>query len=328
MTVKQWTLSAPVPGRRRAGSSSGSTTSHPTSIVRSWPEKAIAAASARESIGRPRLRASRLPVPPGRSPSGTPVPTSSCATARTVPSPPSAHTRPAPSRTALAGLAEAGIVLGRLDQPSAPRRPPRRPRPRRTSRTSSRSTFVGLTTTTTSATPRLHARTVARRRRLTSAGGWVRPHREGEHHEQHQRPGRRRERLGEDGRDRAGDHPVVEWGARLGYAASGVLHLLLAWLTAQIALGRRRQAGEPVGGAGDPRRRSRSGRSCSGCSRSGSPCSPLWQLTELVTQTRRSTRPRPAASRAVRRARLDVLHLRARAVARRATSRPRTSPAA
>lgn len=35
----------------------------------------------------------------------------------------------------------------------------------------------------------------------------------------------------------AGDHPVVEWGARLGYAASGVLHLVLAWLIAQIAVG-------------------------------------------------------------------------------------------
>ena len=35
----------------------------------------------------------------------------------------------------------------------------------------------------------------------------------------------------------AGDHPVIEWGARLGYAASGVLHLLLAWLTVQIAVG-------------------------------------------------------------------------------------------
>ena len=36
---------------------------------------------------------------------------------------------------------------------------------------------------------------------------------------------------------RAGDNPVVEWGARLGYGASGVLHLLLAYLTVQIALG-------------------------------------------------------------------------------------------
>lgn len=36
---------------------------------------------------------------------------------------------------------------------------------------------------------------------------------------------------------KAGDHPVIEWGARLGYAANGVLHVLLAWLTAQVALG-------------------------------------------------------------------------------------------
>ena len=36
---------------------------------------------------------------------------------------------------------------------------------------------------------------------------------------------------------RAGDHPVIEWGARLGYAASGILHLLLAYLTVQVALG-------------------------------------------------------------------------------------------
>ena len=35
----------------------------------------------------------------------------------------------------------------------------------------------------------------------------------------------------------AGDHPIVEWGARLGYAASGVLHLVLAWLIVQIAIG-------------------------------------------------------------------------------------------
>lgn len=36
---------------------------------------------------------------------------------------------------------------------------------------------------------------------------------------------------------KAGDNPVIKWGARLGYGANGVLHLLLAYLTAQIALG-------------------------------------------------------------------------------------------
>jgi hypothetical protein len=33
----------------------------------------------------------------------------------------------------------------------------------------------------------------------------------------------------------AGDHPVVETGARLGYAASGLLHLLIAWVALQLA---------------------------------------------------------------------------------------------
>lgn len=33
----------------------------------------------------------------------------------------------------------------------------------------------------------------------------------------------------------AGDHPVVETGARLGFAASGLLHLLIAWLALQVA---------------------------------------------------------------------------------------------
>ena len=32
---------------------------------------------------------------------------------------------------------------------------------------------------------------------------------------------------------KAGDSPVVEWGARLGYGANGVIHLLLAYLTAK-----------------------------------------------------------------------------------------------
>jgi hypothetical protein len=35
----------------------------------------------------------------------------------------------------------------------------------------------------------------------------------------------------------AGNHPVVEKGARLGYAASGLLHLLIAWVTLQLAWG-------------------------------------------------------------------------------------------
>ena len=36
---------------------------------------------------------------------------------------------------------------------------------------------------------------------------------------------------------RAGDQPLLEAGARLGYAVSGLLHLLLAWLGVQLAVG-------------------------------------------------------------------------------------------
>ena len=36
---------------------------------------------------------------------------------------------------------------------------------------------------------------------------------------------------------RAGNSRAIESGARLGYAASGVLHLLLGWLALQLALG-------------------------------------------------------------------------------------------
>lgn len=36
---------------------------------------------------------------------------------------------------------------------------------------------------------------------------------------------------------RAGDHPALENAARLGYAVSGLLHLLIAWLGLQLALG-------------------------------------------------------------------------------------------
>jgi hypothetical protein len=36
---------------------------------------------------------------------------------------------------------------------------------------------------------------------------------------------------------RAGDSPVVEWGARLGYAVLGVIHLIIAWIALKLAWG-------------------------------------------------------------------------------------------
>ena len=81
----------------------------------------------------------------------------------------------------------------------------------------------------------------------------------------------------------AGDHPVVEWGARLGYAASGVLHLLLAYLTVQIALGeggkQASQSGALATLAEEP-----VGQVLLWVITAGFAMLALWQLTELVTQ--------------------------------------------
>ena len=33
----------------------------------------------------------------------------------------------------------------------------------------------------------------------------------------------------------AGNSPVVEWGARLGYATVGLIHLLIAWIALKVA---------------------------------------------------------------------------------------------
>ncbi|MGB0101408.1 MAG: DUF1206 domain-containing protein [Nocardioides sp.] len=81
------------------------------------------------------------------------------------------------------------------------------------------------------------------------------------------------------------DHPVVEWGARLGYGASGVLHLLLAYLTVQIALG----------SSGDDKQASQSGALGTLAKEPagqvllwviaiGFTLLAVWQLTELVTR--------------------------------------------
>lgn len=84
---------------------------------------------------------------------------------------------------------------------------------------------------------------------------------------------------------RAGDNPVIEWGARLGYAASGVLHLLFAYLTVQIVLG----------GGGDDKQASQSGALATLAEEPvgqvllwvlavGLTLLAIWQLTEIFTQ--------------------------------------------
>ncbi len=49
---------------------------------------------------------------------------------------------------------------------------------------------------------------------------------------------------------RIADHPLVEAGARAGYAVNGVLHLLLAWLALQVAFGNRGADADPAGAFG------------------------------------------------------------------------------
>jgi hypothetical protein len=82
---------------------------------------------------------------------------------------------------------------------------------------------------------------------------------------------------------KAGDNPVVEWGARLGYGANGVLHLLLAYLTAQIALGgggkQASQSGALATLAKEP-----VGQALLWVLAAGFVLLALWQLTELVRQ--------------------------------------------
>jgi len=46
---------------------------------------------------------------------------------------------------------------------------------------------------------------------------------------------------------RANDHPAIEAGARAGYAASGVLHLVIAWLAVQLVLGDNAQKTDQTG---------------------------------------------------------------------------------
>jgi len=82
---------------------------------------------------------------------------------------------------------------------------------------------------------------------------------------------------------KAGDHPVVQWGARLGYGANGVIHLLLAYLTAQIALGGGDKQASPSGAlstlAEEP-----AGQVLLWVIAVGFTLLALWQLTELFTQ--------------------------------------------
>lgn len=96
---------------------------------------------------------------------------------------------------------------------------------------------------------------------------------------------------------RAGDHPLLEKGARLGYAASGVLHLLLAWLTLRLAWG---GGGEQTDQQGALRQLAEggAGRALLVVLLAGFVLLALWQVTEAVAWGEAADRAK-AAGKAV-----------------------------
>ncbi|MFG1623873.1 DUF1206 domain-containing protein [Kribbella sp. NPDC049227] len=93
---------------------------------------------------------------------------------------------------------------------------------------------------------------------------------------------------------KAGDHPVVEWGARLGYGASGVLHLLLAYLTARIALGSGGGQEASQSGALATLAQEPVGQVLLWVIAVGFTLLALWQLTELITRHEASDKAKAA----------------------------------
>ncbi len=83
---------------------------------------------------------------------------------------------------------------------------------------------------------------------------------------------------------KAGDNPVIEWGARLGYGANGVIHLLLAFLTADIALGGSGKQAS-ASGALSTLAQQPLGQFLLWVIAVGFILLTLWQLTELFTQS-------------------------------------------
>lgn len=98
--------------------------------------------------------------------------------------------------------------------------------------------------------------------------------------------------------ERAGDHPLVEKGARLGYAASGVLHLLLAWVTVQLAW---TSGGEQADQQGALRQLAGNGvgRALLWLVLAGFVLLALWQVTEAIAWGEASDRVKAAAKAVV-----------------------------
>ena len=99
----------------------------------------------------------------------------------------------------------------------------------------------------------------------------------------------------------AGNSAVVEWGARLGYVALGIIHLLIAWIALKVAwgIGGRVEERRHLRGAADHGAARAPASSCCGSASSASSCSPCGSCSRPRSATARpptgSRRP-PRAS--------------------------------
>lgn len=84
--------------------------------------------------------------------------------------------------------------------------------------------------------------------------------------------------------ERASNSRVVEWGARLGYGANGVIHLLLAYLTAKIAIGGGGDKQASASGALSTLAQESVGQVLLWVIALGFILLAVWQLSELVTR--------------------------------------------
>ena len=108
-----------------------------------------------------------------------------------------------------------------------------------------------------------------------------------------------------------GGHPIVENGARVGYAVNGIVHLLIAWIAIQLALqpsAPRKAAGQETvdqSGALATLASSGLGKVTLLIAVGGFALLALWQLTEAVIRRKTSVRLKAAAKGIV----LSLIHI-------------------
>ncbi len=107
----------------------------------------------------------------------------------------------------------------------------------------------------------------------------------------------------------AGDHPALETAARVGFAVSGLMHLLIGWIALQLALGSPRSGAADQSGALSALAANGLGRFLLWVAVVGFAGLALWQVTEAVTGSSETTDRIKAVAKAVVYAALAVTAL-------------------